>query len=51
MPENGYTVSYKRGVVHNAKIYIRPCQRCSRLDPEKQEVYKHANYAASCMNA
>ena len=37
-PNNGYTVSYLRAVVHHAKIYIRPVQKNLSLDPEMEEV-------------
>ena len=37
-PESGYTVTYLRAVVHNAKIYIRPMQRDLGLEPVKEEV-------------
>lgn len=34
-PDNGYTVSYLRAVVHHAKIYIRPLQQDLSLEPLK----------------
>ena len=37
-PESGYTVTYLRAVVHNAKIYIRPMQRDLGFEPVKEEV-------------
>ena len=37
-PENGYTTSYLRAVVHHAKIYIRPLQKSLSLEPIKEEV-------------
>lgn len=37
-PENGYTASYLKAVVHHAKIYIRPLQQSLSLDPVKEEV-------------
>lgn len=37
-PENGYTTSYLKAVVHHAKIYIRPLQKDLSLEPIKEEV-------------
>ena len=37
-PEAGYTVSYLKAVVHNAKVFIRPLQINFSVEPEKEEV-------------
>ena len=34
-------MTYPRAVVHYAKIYIRPLQKSSSLDPLKEEVKAH----------
>ena len=37
-PSSGYSVTYLRAVVHQAKIFIRPLQRDLSLDPMDVEV-------------
>ena len=36
-PDNGYSVSYLKAVVHHAKIYIRPLQRNLSVEPVTEE--------------
>lgn len=51
VPPSGYTVSYLKPVVHNAKIFIRPLQKDLPLDPANDEVSEHALYLViSCDN-
>ena len=38
VPPSGYTVSYLKAVVHNAKVVVRPLQRDLCVDPKKDEV-------------
>ena len=44
LPENGYTTTFLRGVVHHAKMYIRPLQKDLLLEPIKEEISSYTEY-------
>lgn len=33
IPSEGYSVEYLKGIVHSARIYIRPLQKCLEMSP------------------